>query len=177
MNKLKEFFLKLQSNTYVSGVVFGIIIVLFIQFILTNNLNSKVAGDKVTNFVNNTLLGGKETVKLDTIVDLGGIYKLGFTISDKPVPEAYMSKDGKYFFPTGYPMASSTEEKKDSSDNKTSEITKSDKPKVELFVMSYCPYGTQIEKGIIPAVQALGDKIDFNLKFVNYSMHGKKELD
>lgn len=52
---------------------------------------------------------------------------------------------------------------------------KSDKPIVELFVMSYCPYGTQIEKGIIPTIETLGNKVDFNLKFVSYTMHGEKE--
>jgi hypothetical protein len=52
---------------------------------------------------------------------------------------------------------------------------KSDKPVVELFVMSYCPYGTQMEKGIIPVVETLGNKIDFKLKFVSYTMHGDKE--
>jgi len=55
--------------------------------------------------------------------------------------------------------------------------SKSDKPKVELFVMSYCPYGTQIEKGIIPVVEQLGDHIDFKIKFVNYAMHGKQEIE
>ena len=56
-------------------------------------------------------------------------------------------------------------------------VQKSDKPTVELFVMSHCPYGTQMEKGILPVVELLGDKIDFQLKFVNYAMHGEKELD
>jgi glutaredoxin len=56
-------------------------------------------------------------------------------------------------------------------------LTKSDKPEVEVFVMSYCPYGTQIEKGIIPVVELLKDKIDFTLKFVSYAMHGQKEID
>ena len=55
--------------------------------------------------------------------------------------------------------------------------TKSAKPVVELFVMSHCPYGTQIEKGILPVVEALGDKIDYELKFCTYAMHSKKELD
>ena len=32
-----------------------------------------------------------------------------------------------------------------------------------------------MEKGIIPAVEALGSKITFNLKFVSYTMHGDKE--
>ena len=42
--------------------------------------------------------------------------------------------------------------------------------------MSYCPYGTQAEKGLLPVVELLGDKIDFNLKFVDYVMHGEKEV-
>jgi protein-disulfide isomerase len=77
-------------------------------------------------------------------------------------------------------MASSSSVGTNSGDQQqtaTANITKNDKPKVELFVMSYCPYGTQIEKGIIPAVQALGNKIDFNLKFVDYAMHGQQELN
>lgn len=55
-------------------------------------------------------------------------------------------------------------------------VQKSDKPVVELFVMSHCPYGTQIEKGFIPVLKTLQDKIDFQLKFVNYAMHGEVEL-
>jgi hypothetical protein len=58
-----------------------------------------------------------------------------------------------------------------------SEENKNDKPVVEYFVMSYCPYGTQFEKGIIPVIKLLGDKIDAQLKFVDYAMHDKKELD
>ncbi len=59
----------------------------------------------------------------------------------------------------------------------TNEAEKSDVPTVEAFVMSHCPYGTQIEKGMIPVVKTLGDTIDFELKFVDYAMHDKKELD
>ena len=50
-------------------------------------------------------------------------------------------------------------------------------PNVEVFVMSYCPYGTQIEKGILPVAKLLEGKINFEIKFVFYAMHGKKELD
>jgi len=57
------------------------------------------------------------------------------------------------------------------------ELQKSDKPKVELFVMSYCPYGTQSEKGILPVLESLGDSIDFKLRFVDYVMHSKIEID
>jgi hypothetical protein len=49
--------------------------------------------------------------------------------------------------------------------------------RVELFIMSYCPYGTQALKGILPAIEALGGSVDFNLRFVDYVMHGKPEID
>jgi cell division protein FtsL len=50
-------------------------------------------------------------------------------------------------------------------------------PRVELFVMSHCPFGTQVEKGILPAVRLLGDRIKFSVRFCNYAMHGKIEVD
>ena len=40
------------------------------------------------------------------------------------------------------------------------------KPTLELFVMSYCPYGVQAEEKIIPIVKAFGDKINFKLQFI-----------
>ena len=55
-------------------------------------------------------------------------------------------------------------------------MAKLEKPTVELFVMSHCPYGTQIEKGMLPVVDLLGSKIDFTVKFVDYAMHGEKEI-
>lgn len=55
-------------------------------------------------------------------------------------------------------------------------VQKTDKPKVELYIMSYCPYGTQMQKGIISVLKTLGDKIDFETKFVDYIMHGEPEI-
>ena len=56
-------------------------------------------------------------------------------------------------------------------------MPKKEKPEVELFVMAYCPFGIQSEKGILPVLSLLGDKINFSVKFCTYAMHGKKELD
>jgi len=54
---------------------------------------------------------------------------------------------------------------------------KSDKPVVELFVMSHCPYGLQSEKAFLPAWDLLKDKADMSVKFVNYAMHGLREIE
>ncbi len=55
--------------------------------------------------------------------------------------------------------------------------TKASKPVVELFIMSYCPYGLQMQKAYLPVMKLFGKKADFSVKWVNYIMHGKKEID
>ncbi|RKU22523.1 hypothetical protein C6500_03210 [Candidatus Poribacteria bacterium] len=48
----------------------------------------------------------------------------------------------------------------------TSRIARVGKPTLELFVMSYCPFGVQAEEKIIPIVKEFGNKIDFKLQFI-----------
>ena len=48
----------------------------------------------------------------------------------------------------------------------TSRTARMGKPTLELFVMSYCPFGVQAEEKIIPIVKEFGDKIDFKLQFI-----------
>lgn len=47
-----------------------------------------------------------------------------------------------------------------------SRIARMGKPTLELFVMSYCPFGVQAEEKIIPIVKQFGGKIDFKLRFI-----------
>ncbi len=54
---------------------------------------------------------------------------------------------------------------------------KSDKPQAELFVMSYCPYGLQMEKAFLPVMELLKGKAEMDIKFVSYAMHEKQEID
>lgn len=133
-------------------------------------------GTKVENFINQELLGGQGDAKVTKVTEEGGLYKIVISYQGNSI-DSYMTKDGKKFFPQALDMEPASV--KGETDSRVSqpvaEAPKTDKPKVELFVMSYCPYGTQIEKGILPAIEALGSKVDFSLKFVDYTMHGDKE--
>ncbi len=147
------------------------------------------AKTKAETFVKDTLLGGKTTFTISDATEYAGLYKMNITLEGSPEPiESYMTKDGKIFLPQGMDIEKMTAEAKtaaggdtaaagDTAKQPAAQAPKSDKPVVELFVMSYCPYGTQIEKGIIPVLKALNGKIDFKLKFVDYSMHEKNEID
>ena len=40
------------------------------------------------------------------------------------------------------------------------------KPQVELFVMSFCPFGVQAEEELLPFIEKYGDAVNFNLRFI-----------
>lgn len=141
-------------------------------------LSKEDAATKTESFINNFLMqsGNKATVK--EITSEYGLYKLKVDIVSDVV-ESYVTKDGKLFFPQALVMDDISNTKSDTTSgtsNVDTDVPKTEKPEIELFVMSYCPYGTQIEKGILPALDALGKKVDFKLKFVDYIMHGEKEM-
>jgi len=56
-------------------------------------------------------------------------------------------------------------------------VQKADKPVLDVFIMSYCPYGLQMQKAVLPVMALLGDKAEINFKWVNYAMHGQKEVE
>jgi len=133
-----------------------------------------------TDFIRDYLVGGSQVeVKVKGIVS--GLYDLEIKIDGGEVINSRMSIDGKDFYPSVMNLETFKKENKKAAATKPQAATptvatKLAKPVVEVFVMSHCPYGTQIEKGLLPVAKTLGDKIDLQVKFVDYAMHGEKEL-
>jgi hypothetical protein len=147
----------------------------------SKNLSIEEAETTALDFVKEKMVPSGTKVEIEKISVESGLYRIDLSTGGQKIA-AYMTKDGKKFFPSAIDMEKDRENQKENvkeegSTEEPEEVSKSDKPSVELFVMSYCPYGTQAQKGILPAVSALGDKIDFKLKFVDYIMHDKKEID
>jgi protein-disulfide isomerase len=135
-------------------------------------------------FINENLVGGDLTAEVLNIEAESGFWKLDIKLSDGREAQSLMSKDGKIFVPEAIYIdevkAAAAEQAAATETQQTqvlAEMPKNDKPVVELFVMSHCPFGTQAEKAIIPVIEALGDSVDFQLRFVDYAMHGKTEID
>ena len=58
------------------------------------------------------------------------------------------------------------------------------KVKVELFVMSQCPFGVRAEEALAPVLNEFGERVDFQLRFIAKptgdgftSLHGQPEVD
>ncbi|MCK5475980.1 MAG: hypothetical protein KAI71_05375 [Candidatus Pacebacteria bacterium] len=135
---------------------------------------------KVEKFINENLISNSnDKITIKESSEESGLYKIVITTSTGQDVETYITKDGKLFFDRTINIEEAIK-KREATNNETpidQETTKNDKPVVELFVMSHCPYGTQIEKGILPVLETLGDKIHFELKFCDYAMHKEKEMD
>jgi len=164
---------KIRKNPWIiSTLVLGILAILLIFSSLSGGISGKsISEDKaaslVLDFVESQI---DESVELVDVSSESGLYKVTVLFQGSEVP-LYVTKDGKNLVQGVLPLA----ELEEPSESSSVEITKSDVPEVELFVMSYCPYGTQAEKGILPVVELLEDKINFKLRFVYYLMHGEKE--
>ena len=123
--------------------------------------------------------GGAATVG-DVILD-GDLYKVTILVDGKDQP-IYVTKDGTKII-QNVTSFDEIEKQKSVANTNANQVkpqavstSKADKPTVDLFVMSYCPFGIQMEKGILPVIATLGDKIDYHLRFISYSMHGDKEM-
>lgn len=134
-------------------------------------------------FINTALLAPGTTATIDTIEQEGSLYKMDITLSNGTKIVSYISGDGKQFFPQVMDIAETAAQKANAAatdaaaaEAAAAAMVKSDKPVVEAFVMSHCPFGTQIEKGLLPVMKLLGDKADIQIKFVNYAMHADKEV-
>lgn len=141
------------------------------------------AKDKVTNetveFINEVFLKGQYTVALNSAEEKSGMYLMKLDVKGQSI-DTYVTKDGKLFFPQAIDIkavkeASSLAASSPTSAGEIKSVAKSDKPVVELFIMTHCPFGTQAEKGILPALSSIGSKADVKIRFVHYFMHGDKE--
>ncbi len=154
----------------------AVIVLLVMMFMGTGisgkTVSSKVAGDNVVKFAQGQ---GLAATILNTN-DIGSFYEVNLSMNGQEFP-VYVTKDGKKMATGLIPLTNSASNTptNPTTPSTPAEVTKSDKPKVELFVMTHCPYGTQAEKGIIPAYKALGAKADTKIRFVHYFMHGDKE--
>jgi len=142
---------------------------------ITGMVTAESAADAAVDYINNNLLQAGTSAELKEVGETNGVYTVKLNIGGQDY-DSYISKDGQMLFTTGVDMTKEIEQPAVQEQAPPPEVPKSDKPEVELFIMSHCPFGTQAMKGMIPAVKALGDTVEFKMKFVYYAMHGGVEV-
>lgn len=191
---MKKTVKRLMKSTTFTKIVLPIILVVVLAIIgyatfnkpsttSGKNLSPEEAKVKTEEFINTYLMAQGSKATIEEITEELGLYKLKVNIGGENTVDSYIDKGLNIFFPQAFVVADMENGGTGTGDGSTNgattpitEAPKNDKPVVEVFVMSHCPYGTQIEKGILPVAKALGNKIDFQIKFVDYAMHGEVEL-
>ena len=154
-----------------------IVLVLLLIGMLAQKTITTVSEDQAGKLLTDFAKSQGVDIAVKSVTTEGNLYKVTAQIQGQEAP-FYVTKDGKFFTSNLVPLtATNTDSTPDTNTPAATTVPKSDKPVVELYVMSYCPYGTQMEKAILPVVSLLGDKIDFKIKWVSYAMHAQKEID
>ena len=141
---------------------------LFYFYQTNSEITPTAAAEKTISFINENFLVEGSTASLISVIDNGSAYEIIMDIAGTEYT-SYSSKDGKFLFPEGYKMLDASES--------TDEVSKGEVPDVKLFIMSYCPYGLQLQKVYLPVYELLKDSADMGIYFVSYVMHGKTEID
>ncbi len=155
--------------TLVLGILLLVFLVANYTGITGSALSEKQAGDKMLAFVQ-AQTGGQGSIA--GVSSFGNnFYEVNVSIQGQEVP-VYMTKDGKYFVPSLTPLEVFVPS--DSGNTASENIPKSDKPEVELFIWSYCPYGVQAQGPLAEVVKLLGTSADFKT-VLYYDGHGAFE--
>jgi len=172
-----KFIEKVRKNPWIlSSMVLAILSILFLMKFFSgscfvgNVISSNQAGESLLKFYQSV---GVEGLILNSIKENSGLYEMNISYQNQSML-LYMTKDGKNIIESLIPISVIQDSSSSSSSSAKKEIPKSDKPSVELYVFTYCPYGLQMEKAMIPVVQLLGDKIDFKIRQIG-AMHGDFE--
>jgi len=158
---------KIRENPWIlTTFFFGVLVLVFLiigfdGFITGKTISGDSAAQQLLTFYQDK---GATGLTISSVEEVSGVYKVTFDYNGDLIPQ-YITKDGKL---AGSLMALTTTET--TTHTKTAEIPKTDKPVVELYVFTYCPYGLQMEKAMIPVAKLLGNKIDFKIRQIG-AMH------
>jgi glutaredoxin/uncharacterized protein YuzB (UPF0349 family) len=123
-------------------------------------ISATTCGDRVLAYVNGNLVDKGTAATLVSAADQHGIYSVNVSYQGEQIP-LYTTMDCTLLFMESLDMSAPQP-----TPTPTPEPVKTDRPSVDLYVMSFCPYGTQAEATMKPVVDLLGKKADIRLHYI-----------
>ena len=160
------------GNTFATGTTGGITVV-----------PPNECGAAAILYYNSNLAPANSTATFFSATEKNGLYQI--VMSSKGQNSFfYTTKDCSLLFPRAFNIKENTtpmviispkstssptsvsSPKPTTSPTPVPEPVKSSRPSVELFVMSFCPFGVQAENAMDPVVGLLGTKADFKVRYI-----------
>lgn len=142
---------------------FGLFIGLLVAFLFFQLTQVSVSQSQLKQEIESYFLKNFNiSISVSNIQDTGTLYRVSLSFNDGTTLNLFASKDGKYLFLDFINLSAPvTTTSIPSFSPKASEV-----PDVKLFVMSFCPYGTQAELFMKPIYDSLKEKANFSLIFI-----------
>jgi hypothetical protein len=129
----------------------------------SSGLSDHAIAKRSLDYLNKSVLQNGQTAILDGISEEGGIIKMKIKIGDKNY-DSYATKDGKLLFPEAFDMdgkplaqpnqnAQAPVQSQQPQSPTPANVTKVAKSSLDVYVVSRCPFGLQIQRAIADAVK------------------------
>lgn len=176
-------FSNVKKNPWmIASVILGIAVIILLVMTLSGTgiagktVSKDAAGNNVINFAKAQGLDAKVL----GIMDKGAFYEVNLSMNNQEFP-VYVTKDGENMATGLIPLSAKANANTNPNTNTNAnnqpaaaDVPKSDKPKAEAFIFSYCPYGLQFEKALFPVYDLLKNKADIDIVAIG-AMHGEFE--
>ena len=149
------------------------------RMLFEKKVSPKKAADLVISHLNENILRGSVKAELSgEVKERKGLYNFKVKIGPQQL-NSYATKDGKLFFPQAILI------KGKNGKIGCEGIEKKKSPKLEAFVVSYCPFGAQMERILSEVVKNIPELSEnIRIKYIGavregkiVSMHGDKEAE
>jgi hypothetical protein len=117
-------------------------------------LAKEAVGQKIVDYLNKNVVPAGTSLSLNSTEESGPFYVINTLYQGKDIP-VYATKDGAMVFLSS-PLLTNETIPNNPVAQDTGTIPKAATPNVELFVMSFCPYGVQAEDAMKPVVDLMG---------------------
>jgi len=146
---------------------------------------SEEIANKVLSYINENLVTPGSTATLVSVEEINGIYKVVTEYKGNKIP-VYVTKDGSLLF-ASQPFNTSQDLPKKreiiEGESTCEDLPKSDTPKLEAFLVSYCPFGLQMQRILTEIVKEIPQLKDYvKVRYMGsiadgkiMSMHGEHE--
>lgn len=169
------------------AAIIGIIAILVILIVVSNPGGSGMGtvvpaqkcADSTIRYVNTNLVQPGTEATFVSVSESKGLYEITAKYQSKEIP-LYATRDCTLLFTSAMNMNAAQ-----ATPAPTKAPVKSARPAVDLYVMAFCPYGTQAETVMRPVYDLMGSKADIRIRYITTvqgstidtvsSLHGNTE--
>jgi hypothetical protein len=120
-------------------------------------------GGKVLSYLNANAVTSGTSAGLGSVTEKSGVYLITVRYQGRSIP-VYTTKDCTLLFLNSIQLAGNPSTA--AQPQPPAEPVKSASPVVDLYVMAFCPYGTQAESAMQPVVNLLGGKANISVRYI-----------